>query len=228
MNYSGCLPLTFWPICGTTTEWLSTNHHIPVRWCIPTRGTSSGVGGGGASAPPKIWFVENPGKIPENADKNGAQRCLISKKAPNVCRNTNEDLFFWKICRQKSHKNLSGKFVEIRAEILRTSKRLPAPTPMGTSNMVHHHTGDQQYGAPSHWGLHACVPHHSFPNRWIGKWKSIPCHHFHQTSLLWTSFYGVMRKILHWLEAKDFRCHCWGCSTANIEYPVLMCFMQLM
>jgi len=42
--------------------------------------------------------------------------------------------------------------VEIRAEILRTSKRLPAPTPMGTSNMVHHHTGDQQYGAPSHWG----------------------------------------------------------------------------
>jgi len=41
---------------------------------------------------------------------------------------------------------------QVRAEILRTSKRLPAPTPMGTSNMVHHHTGDQQYGAPSHWG----------------------------------------------------------------------------
>ena len=48
----------------------------------------SGVGGGvqgGASAPPKFWFVkiipgkisENFGKIPENTGKNSAQRCLI-------------------------------------------------------------------------------------------------------------------------------------------------------
>ena len=33
-----------------------------------------------------------------------------------------------KICRQKSNKNFSAKFGEIRAKILRTPKNLPAPT----------------------------------------------------------------------------------------------------
>jgi len=37
------------------------------------------------------------------------------------------NLFFW---RSFSLENFSGKFVEIRAKIVRTRKNLPAPTPM--------------------------------------------------------------------------------------------------
>ena len=76
--------------------------------------------------PQKFRFVENPGKIPENLAKNGAQPCLTSKMAPNICRKINEDLFLEvtpnkgiyislckKSCRQKLHKNVRaslGKF----------------------------------------------------------------------------------------------------------------------
>jgi len=40
------------------------------------------------------------------------------------------DLSGKKNCRQKLHKNFSGKFQEIRAKIFRTTKNLIAPTPM--------------------------------------------------------------------------------------------------
>jgi len=43
--------------------------------------------------PQKFSFVENPGKIPENPGKNGAQRRLISKNGANVYRKSDEDLF---------------------------------------------------------------------------------------------------------------------------------------
>jgi len=33
-------------------------------------------------------------------------------------------------CGQKEHKSFSGKFGEIREKIFRTTKNLPAPTPM--------------------------------------------------------------------------------------------------
>ena len=86
----------------------------------------------GASAPSKIWFVENLGKIPENLGKtsknlgkipeklgkNGAQHCLTTKNAPIVFWKTQLRPFFrghtknrsscslWeKICGQKVYKN---------------------------------------------------------------------------------------------------------------------------
>ena len=97
---------------------------------------SSGAGGGGASAPQKFWFVENlgkihqnPSKIPENMDKtlenpgtNDVQRCLISKNgAQRFQKNT------W-----RPSSNFSGKFWEIRANILYSPKNF-APTPMNKS-----------------------------------------------------------------------------------------------
>jgi len=36
----------------------------------------------------KLW-----GKILENPDKNGVQRCFSSQNGPNVCRKTHEDPF---------------------------------------------------------------------------------------------------------------------------------------
>ena len=120
-------------------------------WCnqvgpMSTTFSCSGVGGrgaGGAIAHPEFWSVENLGKIPENLGKNGAQRCLTSKNgAQRLQKNTIKTFFgghtksknscsLWeKVCGQKAQKNFSGKFGEIRAKILRTSKNLPAPTPM--------------------------------------------------------------------------------------------------
>jgi len=68
---------------------------------------------------------------------------LFHKMAPKVCTKTHEGSFFWranqkshswsvweKICRQRSHKNVSGKFGEIRAKIHHTPTNFPAPTPM--------------------------------------------------------------------------------------------------
>jgi len=50
--------------------------------------------------PQKFWFVENPGKIPENLGKfseNRAEKAAnvvwFQKIAPNVCRKTYEGLF---------------------------------------------------------------------------------------------------------------------------------------
>jgi len=43
---------------------------------------------------------------------------------------------FVKICGQKLHNNISGKFGEIRAKILRTPKNLPAPTPMPVDTLT--------------------------------------------------------------------------------------------
>ena len=84
-------------------------------------------------------ILENLGKIPENPGKNGAQSCLISKNGVQPLEKNTWRPFFgghtnkrslwslWdKVCRQKSHKNFSGKFGEIRAKILRTPKNLPA------------------------------------------------------------------------------------------------------
>jgi len=72
----------------------------------------------------------------------------LQKMTPNICRKTHEDLLtlFWrshqkkrlweKPCRQKSHENVSGKFGEIRAKILRTPKTLPASTPMSEADAL--------------------------------------------------------------------------------------------
>ena len=83
---------------------------------------NSGVGDGGTKTPPKVGFVENPGK-------NGAQ--LLHK---NIFCGHSKKWCSWslweKICRQTSHKNFSGKFDKIRAKILRTTRNLLAPTPL--------------------------------------------------------------------------------------------------
>ena len=39
INYCKCLPWPFNWICGTTTEWPSTNHHFSARWSTTTLGT---------------------------------------------------------------------------------------------------------------------------------------------------------------------------------------------
>jgi len=69
-------------------------------------------GAGVQAHPQKFWFVENP-------DRNGTQRCLISKTdARGLQKNTWRSFFFFlqKICKQKSHKNCSGNFGEIQAK----------------------------------------------------------------------------------------------------------------
>jgi len=81
---------TFWPTkgnhcCVTPNDWYYCFNTLQ-QWCRRR-------GEGGASAPPKVWFGENPGKIcenlrkilenlnklPENTSKNGAQCALIWK-----------------------------------------------------------------------------------------------------------------------------------------------------
>ena len=50
----------------------------------------------------------------------------------------------------------------------------------------------QQDGAPPHWGLHVReFFNETFPNQWIGRDGPFYGHHVHQTSLPWTSFFGV-------------------------------------
>ena len=107
--------------------------------------STSGVAGEDASAPQKFWFVENPGKTPENLGRNPWK--FRQKWCPNVVwklRPTFAEkkmkILFWKshqkrsswsfcgkICRQKSHKNFSSKFGKIRSKI---PQNLLAPTPM--------------------------------------------------------------------------------------------------
>ena len=127
----------------------------PKSICGPLHYTTiiaSGVGGGGAQVqahPQKFWFVENPGKIPvnlnkilENMGKNGAQRCLTLKMAPNVCRKISEEHFLEVIPkngRQKLHDNFLGKFGKIWAKILCTPKNMPAPTPMIITTFAFQH-----------------------------------------------------------------------------------------
>jgi len=36
----------------------------------------------------KFWFVENPGKSPENLGKNGAERCLNSQNGTERLQKT--------------------------------------------------------------------------------------------------------------------------------------------
>ena len=93
---------------------------------------SSGVGGGSAGSqayPQKFWFAENLGKSLNTWLKIAPNVVWLQKMAPTICIKIHEDLFFraytkkksswslWeKICRQKLHKNISGKFGEIRAK----------------------------------------------------------------------------------------------------------------
>ena len=102
-------------------------------------------------APPKkFWFVKktgkiskNLGKISETSGKNDAQYCLITKNGAQHFQTTQMKTFIlrsyqktssWslrkKLCRQKSHKNLSCKFGEILAKVLRIPRILPSPTTM--------------------------------------------------------------------------------------------------
>jgi len=97
--------------------------------------------------PQNFWFVENPGKVPENLDKisensnkitenlgkNGAQRCLTSKNCAqglqkNKCRPFLE-VTPWKRSANVA-RQLFGQFGKIRAKILCPSKNLLARTPM--------------------------------------------------------------------------------------------------
>jgi len=105
----------------------------------------SGVGGMGCSRTPKSFDLL---KIRAKSLKIWAKLPLklvcFQKLAPNVCRKntkTHEDFLFEvlskkdlreKFCRHMSYKKLFGKFGEIRAKTLRTSKYLPAPKPMAT------------------------------------------------------------------------------------------------
>jgi len=87
----------------------------------------------------KIWAKPDKipkylGKIFENLSKNGAQRCLTSNMAPNICRKTSKDHFLEatpKNGRQNVHDNFLGKFGKGWAKILCTPKNSLAPTPMG-------------------------------------------------------------------------------------------------
>jgi len=104
--------------------------------------TASGVGGGGevgASAPQNIWFVDNPGKtpenlskIPENPGKMAPNVVWLQKMTPNVCRKTHEDLKTLfaghtkkrssRSLRKSRTKQLFGQVREIRINILRIPK----------------------------------------------------------------------------------------------------------
>jgi len=101
----------------------------------------------GVQAPAqKFWFVENWGKIsenfgkipenpnkipkylgeiPENLGKNGAQHCLTSNMAHNICRKTSKDHFLEitpKNGRQNLHGNFLAKFGKIWAKCFAPQK----------------------------------------------------------------------------------------------------------
>ena len=96
--------------------------------------------------PQKFWFVENPGKIPENSgtdvwhlqiklneirlDLNFFLQKLASDKLKTFFRSA---WIFYMEC--LTHKKISGKFSEIRAKFLRIPKHVLAPTP---ERAVHH------------------------------------------------------------------------------------------
>jgi len=107
---------------------------------------SSCVGGGGAvvtSEPPKFWLLKIWAKSLKIRVKMAPKVDWLQKMEPKVCKITREDLF-WSVTSKKDLNDLcgrkfvgkscikvfSGKFGEIREKILRTSKDLPAPTPM--------------------------------------------------------------------------------------------------
>jgi len=74
---------------------------------------------------------ENLGKIPENPGKNGAQSLQENTTLFGGHTKSTSSCSVWeKVCGQKAHKNFLGKFGEFRANILRTPKKLPAPTPV--------------------------------------------------------------------------------------------------
>jgi len=86
---------------------------------------------------------ENLSEIPENPGKNGAQRCVTSKTDAQRFSKKQMKTFFLEVAQKKVFvifvgenllakvvQQLSGKFGEIRAKILRTSKNFLGPTPM--------------------------------------------------------------------------------------------------
>jgi len=78
----------------------------------------------------------NSGQLPENTDKNSAQRCLILKNWRPTWGESHETFFSFflgghpktDLCGRKYTKSCASKFREIRAKIFRTPKNLPAPT----------------------------------------------------------------------------------------------------
>jgi len=105
---------------------------------------TSGVEGGSAGVQAhfwKFWIDKNLDKIPENRGRKCPLRFWLQKWITFAGKHMKTS--FWrshwkrskwalcgKICRQKLHTIVLGKFGEIRAKILPTPKNLPAPTPM--------------------------------------------------------------------------------------------------
>ena len=100
---------------------------------------TSGVGSADASAPQMFWIDENPWK---SGQKWHPTLFDLKKMALNVCRKTHEDWLFLEFILNKGlhdlcgGRNFSDKLGKVRAKILRTTKNLPAPTPMSNTKLV--------------------------------------------------------------------------------------------
>jgi len=124
---------------------VSVDEHVPLNmgarrifsdkgqnWIFQGQCSCRRRGAGGESATQMFWFIEIRAKMSPNV-------AWLQKMMPNVCRKTHESFFsrshpkkgsLWeKICWQKSHKTF-GKFGGLRATILRTPKKFPAPSLM--------------------------------------------------------------------------------------------------
>ena len=119
------------PLWWCFSDFMKTRSAQPVIVCHITG--YSGVGGGGARAPPKILICQKYGHKPWNS---------VQKWRPTFAEK-HVKTFFWRSHQKRSSwslwrklvgksrtKNFSGKFGEIWANILGTSKNFSVPKPM--------------------------------------------------------------------------------------------------
>jgi len=114
---------TFWPTkgnhcCVTPSDWYYC-FNILQQWCRRR-------GEGGASAPPKVWFGENPGKICENLRKILEN---LNKLPENTSKNGAQCALIWKNGAQKVAHNFFGQVWGNLGKNPSHLKILPAPTP---------------------------------------------------------------------------------------------------